>query len=73
MGKPKIQDISESLGVSSNQVNMLKKRGMPTDSIKKARDWFEKNGFSLTPHSKSGGAAHTPINPSISGTRSAKF
>ena len=56
MGKPSAQDIAESLGIAKNQVVTLEKRGMPVHKIGKAREWFEKNGFSQVHHSKSGGA-----------------
>lgn len=57
MGKPTTQDIAFALGVNENQIVLLAKRGMPTHKIKKAREWFEVNGFAKTFHSKSGGAA----------------
>jgi len=57
MGKPTTKDIALALGVNENQIVLLAKRGMPTNKIKNARDWFEVNGFAKTFHSKSGGAA----------------
>ena len=56
MGKPSAQDIAESLGIAKHQVVTLEKRGMPVHKIGKAREWFEKNGFSQVHHRKSGGA-----------------
>ena len=59
MGKPTIQEIADALQISKEQVNQLGNRGMPLNKIKKAREWFDANGFRRTFHSKSGGAANS--------------
>jgi hypothetical protein len=75
MGKPTAQEIANALGIASNQVSPLAKRGMPVHKIKKAREWFEKNGFDSVHHSKSGGASNdgpsmkTTINAAIGSGR----
>jgi hypothetical protein len=58
MGKPTSQEIASALGVNLNQVHALHKRGMPVNKIKKAREWFDANGFDRVPHGKSGGASN---------------
>lgn len=58
MGKPTVNDIADALGIQSNQVNALHKRGMPIHKLKKAREWFDKNGFDNVHHGKVGAAAN---------------
>lgn len=75
MGKPTAREIAIALGINDNQVFSLQKRGMPVSKIKKAREWFERNGFDAVHHGKSGGAANNgpklsaSINAAIGGGR----
>ncbi len=66
MGKPTAQEMANALGISINQVFPLQKRGMPVHQIKKAREWFDKNGFDAIHHGKSGGASNS--GPSLTTT-----
>jgi hypothetical protein len=45
MAKPRQKDIAAALGIDSNQVSQLAKRGMPVHKLSLARDWFNENGF----------------------------
>ena len=45
MSKPTSEDIAHAIGITPKQVHQLHKRGMPTNTVKKAREWFEVNGF----------------------------
>lgn len=72
MSKPTAEQIAAALGISVGQINLLAKRGMPRDKVKKAKEWFAANGFTQVGHSKSGGATrhvkiHTHINSILGG------
>jgi hypothetical protein len=60
MSRPTRQEIADALGIGVHQVSQLGNRGMPLNKIKKAREWFDVNGFNLKPHSKAG-VAESPI------------
>ena len=62
MGRPTVQEIAGALGINSNRIVQLQKRGMPVHQIRKAREWFEANGFDMIHHGKSGGAENSGPN-----------
>ena len=62
MGRPTAQEIAGALGINSNQLAQLQKRGMPVHQIKKAREWFAEHGFNTIHHGKSGGSANNGPN-----------
>lgn len=43
MGMVKQVDLARELGISKGRVSQLKAQGMPIDSIKSARTWYEQN------------------------------
>ena len=45
MSKPSHADLAAALGIEIARVWQLARRGMPINTIEKARAWFAQNGF----------------------------
>ena len=56
MAHPSCQDVARALGLDVNRVGELARRGMPINSLKKARAWFDANGMFQRVRHTGGGA-----------------